>query len=303
MNALLRLFGSTIFLVCLTTTAYGDVVIEDAGIAMSREELAYIVSTWPGQVQRAAANDLGDRIELLNQAMALKKIAEEVRAMTPEQDGDEYWLLEIATRKMYQRYMVDRFLKTIEVPDMSALAQERYETEKDKYAAVPPRRLSSHILLLCPAGSAECDRNEKRAQADKILAELQTGADFEALVLAHSQDPGSRQKKGFFDKWLEPDEPTVDRAYRKAVFAIENEGDYSGVVISAYGFHIIRLDEAQEAYYKPYSEVRAQIIADLVTEYKNLSVKIYDEGFRFTDDLYIDGETMEEIFSQYKTGD
>ncbi len=301
MNVLLRLVGAITILLSLTSTAYGGVVIEDAGIAMSREELAYIVSTWDSQRQKDAANDLGDRIELLNQSMASKKIAEEARALTPEKDGEEYWLLEIATRKMYQRFMVNRFMKNIEVPDMSALAQERYETEKDKYAAMPPRRLSSHILLLCPTGSTECNRDEKRTQAEALLAELQAGADFEAMVEAHTQDPGSRQKKGLFDQWLEPGEPNVDKEYRRAVFAIANEGDYSGVVISAYGFHIIRLDEAQEAYYKPYPEVKAQIITALEKEYKKQTVRTFDEGYRFTDDLYIDGEAMEEIFSQYKT--
>ena len=44
-----------------------------------------------------------------------------------------------------------------------------------------------------------------------------------------------------------------------------------------------------------------QIILDLGKEYGKLVVKEFDEGFRFTDDLYIDGEAMEDIFEKYKT--
>jgi glutathione peroxidase-family protein len=39
----------------------------------------------------------------------------------------------------------------------------------------------------------------------------------------------------------------------------------------------------------------------LRTEYKKLAVKEYDVQFRMSDDVYIDGEAMDEIFSKFKT--
>ncbi len=80
---------------------------------------------------------------------------------------------------------------------MTALAAERYQTEKDKYALVPEERYSSHILLLCEPGV--CDRDARRVEAQKILDELKAGADFRELAGKYSEDPGSKDEGGQFD--------------------------------------------------------------------------------------------------------
>jgi peptidyl-prolyl cis-trans isomerase C len=124
-------------------------VIEDQGVDMSREEVGQVVQRWPAEMQRAAANDLGDRMELLNQALANKKIALEAEKLTPESDPEAYWEYRFMIQQVQGKFVFDRYMDELEVPDMSALAQERYETQKDKYALVKERRLSSHILFAC----------------------------------------------------------------------------------------------------------------------------------------------------------
>ena len=297
-----RHFGAAV-LTLFSMTSLADVVIKDRGVSMSREELEHIVSQWTPQMKSDAANDIGDRMELLNRALASKKVAMESEQLTAEKDGDAYWQKELMVRQLLQSFMVRRFLASIEMPDMTDLAKERYATEKDKYAAVPPRRLTSHILILCPIGSESCNREEARAKADQVLAELKAGADFEELVQKYSQDPASKNRNGRFDKWLEPEmsRSEVDREYLKAALALEEEGDYSDVVIGAFGFHIIRLDKSEDLYYKPFEQVEEQIVADLKQEYGQMRVREYEASYRFSDDLYIDGEAMEEILAPYKT--
>lgn len=299
-----RHFGAAV-LTLFSMTSLADVVIEDRGVSMSREELEHIVSQWTPQMKSDAANDIGDRMELLNRALASKKVAMESEQLTAEKDGDAYWQKELMVRQLLQSFMVRRFLASIEMPDMTDLAKERYATEKDKYAAVPPRRLTSHILILCPTGDENCNREEARAKADQVLAELKAGADFEELVQKYSQDPASKSRNGQFNKWLEPGMPRaeVDREYLKAALALEEEGDYSDVVISAFGFHIIRLDKSEDFYYKPFEQVEEQIVADLKQEYGQMRVREYEASYRFSDDLYIDGDAMEEILAPYKTAE
>lgn len=295
-------YAHSIFPICLMSivaTVSAETVISDQGVSLSREELEYVVSQWPPQMQQAAANDLGDRLELLNQAVASKKIASEADKLTPERDGDVYWQKEMMVRAALQQFMVSRFMASIEVPDMSALAEERYNTEKGKYAWVPPSRLSSHILLRCGAG-VDCDPLELQARAEELLLELRAGADFEAMVLEYSEDPGSRLKKGLFDKWLQAGMDDVESKYLKGVFTIENVGDYSEVVATNFGYHIIRLDGVKEGYYKSFNEVKGDIISALANEYGRLAVKTFDESYRFSDDLVIQGEAMDEIFEKYR---
>ena len=305
MKVILRRNCLAFFLVLFSASSVAQVVVRDRGIDMSRAEVEYIVSQWNSRMQQDAANSLGDRTELLNKAMASKKLALESAQMTPEKDGDAYWHKELMLRQALQSFMVRRFMQTIQMPDMTELAKERYATQKKKYAAVPPRRLTSHILVLCPTGNKSCNREEAREKADRILAELKAGGDFEALVEKYSQDQASKNRKGRFDKWLEPEMPRseVDRQYLVATLAIENEGDYSDVVISAFGFHIIRLDKAQDMYYKSFDEVKDKIVADLQQEYGQMQVQLFEQEYQFSDDLYLDGDAMEEIFAPYKTAE
>ena len=226
-------------------------VVEDQGVGLTREELEYIVKFWTPDMQQAAVSDAGDRIELLNMALANKKLAAMVPDSPPEAgDTDAYWRLQLNIRNMKSQYVVKQYLASLDIPDMSALAEERYKTQKDKYALVPETRLSSHILLLCAPGA--CDRDARRIEAEKILAELEAGADFGELATRYSEDPGSKGQEGRFDRWVTLGEPQVDPYFLGAVFEIEKVGEHSGIVDTRFGLHIVQLDEVKAAHYKPF---------------------------------------------------
>ncbi len=275
-------------------------VVEDQGVGLSSEELAFIVKSWGPDMQQAAANDAGDRIELLNMALASKKLAAMAPDAPPQEGDDEaYWRLQFAIRNAQSKYVVQQYLASLEIPDMTALAEERYETQKNKYALVPEQRLSSHILLLCAPGN--CDRETRRIEAQQILEELQAGADFGELATRYSEDPGSKGQQGRFDRWLTMAETQVAPQYLGAVFEIEKVGAHSGIVDSRFGLHIVQLDDIKPAHYKPFAEVQDQIIATLRKEYIDLAAKEFDAGFRFSDETYIDTEAVEAILAPYQT--
>jgi hypothetical protein len=273
-------------------------VVEDEGVGLTREELEFTVKYWTPEMREAAVNDPGDRIELLNMALATKKIAAEAESFTPDMNREDYWKLVVSIRNMQSKFIVRNYIKSLDVPDMSALAEERYKTQKDKYAFVPEQRSSSHILLLCSPPS--CARQDRRPEAEKLLAEIKAGANFEELAKSRSEDPGSRNKNGKFDNWLTLGMTDVEPHFVGGVFEIEEVGGYSGIVESRYGFHIIRLDDVRPAHYKTYEEVREAIIADLESEYTKLAAKQFDAGYRLTDEAVIDGAAMEEILAPYK---
>lgn len=272
-------------------------VVEDGGVGLSREEVEYLVAIWTPDMREAAIKDAGDRIELLNMALASKKLAALVDKTPPEDDPQAYWKLMFAIRAMQSNYVVSRFMDSIEVPDMSELAAERYKTDRDKYALVPEQRLSSHILLLCEPGA--CDRDARRIEAQKILEKLQSGADFRELAIKYSEDPGSKGKGGQFEQWLSLGQAHVDPYFTGAVFDVDEVGEYSGIVDTKFGLHIIRLDDLRPAHYKPYEEVKPQIIAALRKEYVQLAAKKFDAGFRFTDEAYFDRAALDEILAPY----
>jgi parvulin-like peptidyl-prolyl isomerase len=81
-------------------------------------------------------------------------------------------------------------------------------------------------------------------EAERILAQLQAGADFAALARAYSQDTSTRESGGdlgFFPRGI-----LVAPEVEEAVFALQ-PGQFSGVVISSLGYHIVQVIERDSA--------------------------------------------------------
>jgi peptidyl-prolyl cis-trans isomerase C len=288
----------TLMVWVVSTAVHAQVVIEDQGVTISLDELTQQIERWSPQMRGTAANDLGDRMELLNSAMANKKIAMKADEITAESDPSAYWKLYFALQKVRTKFVYNRHMAELQVPDMSALAEERYQTEKDKYALVKEQRQSSHILFYATPGY---DRTAYRAQAAELLPELRAGADFEEMVAAHSTDPGTKDAGGKMERWMTYGENGITPHYTGALFDVEEVGGYSEVFETEFGVHIVRLDGIRESYYLPFEEVREKIIQSLEGEYRALAAKDFMAGFRFGEDLRIDGELMEAVFSPYKT--
>lgn len=299
MDFLKYTFCAILVLCTGAVSAQQKYVIEDGGVGITQAELEQLVSGWTPQMQRVAADDIGDRMELLNHALTLKKVSMEVEKISLENDPETYWDYHFKLRNMQQAFLVDHFIANVEVPDMSDLSRERYDTLRDKYALVKEERLSSHILLKCPPGT--CSRPEKIAEARVILAELEAGADFEEVQMEHSEDPSTKRKGGRVGNWMNRGTTGISPPYLDAVFKIGEVGGYSDVVQTEFGVHIIRLDDLKPTYYKTYDQVKGKIEKDLEAEYRQLALKDFQASFRISDEGYIDGDAMDEIFAPYKT--
>jgi peptidyl-prolyl cis-trans isomerase C len=295
---LITLLFTTAF---LPVRALSEVIVRDGDIEMTRAEFEQIVSRWSAEMRSSAANDLSDRLELISLAVMNKKLAKLADSITAEENAEDYWNLHFQLQSLKRRFMIKHFVDNLEVPDMSALAEERYHTEKDKYALVPEKRLTSHILFLCQPG--QCEREPVRQQAREVLAALRDGANFEEMVEKYSGDPGSKKKGGRFERWFSLGEKGVAPRYSGGAFDIEEIGDYSNLVETQFGVHIIRLDDIQPEHYQSFDEVKDEIERALRAEYTKLAVSDFERDLRISEDARIDGAAMEEIFAPYKSAD
>lgn len=293
---ILSVLAPIILLTFSTLVAAEKNIVEDQGIGLTYEELEFYVGKWTDQMRDVAANDMGDRFELLNKSLLNKKVAAEADGLVEKLSGDAYWEYQMGLEAYQRNFVLRQFSSSLEVPDVSALAAERYETEKEKYALVKERRISSHILFMAEPG---VPREEIQVKAQGVLDELRAGADFEEMVVKYSEEPGAAEKKGKFDRWIALGEKGVSPPYTGGVFEIENVGEYSELVGTQFGVHIIRLDGIQEAYFRGYEEVKPAIVADLENEYRKLAMKDYLEKFHFSEDAYIDGDAVDKLFAPY----
>ncbi len=127
-----------------------------------------------------------------------------------------------------------------------------YERRKSEFSV--EERWARHILL-----KDEEDTPEARAATEKKAQELleqirAEGADFAALAQEHSADPGTAALGGDLG-WF--DDKTMVPEFTEAAFALAQKGDLSEPVRSAYGVHIIQLEDTRDQ--KPLEAVQSDI--------------------------------------------
>lgn len=281
----------------LSSQAFSEAVVGDDVASISRAEMQATVERWPADMRAAATTSLEHRRELATLSLAAKKVALAAQEMTPEDDPKFYWDLYLQIQMMARRMLVKHHLDNMEYPDMEPLAQERYAAEKDKYAKVAERRLSSHILFSCTPG--DCDVEETNRLGAEVLEALRGGADFEAMVQEHSDDEGTKARGGEF-RWVTLGQTGVSRNYTKAVFEVEEIGGYSELFSSRYGLHILRLDGIEPSSYKSYEDVKGKIIQELKVKYRQLAAQEFDKQYAPVGELVLDEAALDEIFAPYQ---
>ena len=134
-----------------------------------------------------------------------------------------------------------------------------YDQHRDQYR-VPEQVKVSHILIKTPLPGPDGKVDEKgvaeaQRRAEDLLKQLKSGAKMEDLAKKYSEDPGSAKQGGSLG-WIGKGQTVPE--FEKTAFSLP-KGQISDLVKSSYGFHIIRVDDKQEAHMKTLDEVKAEI--------------------------------------------
>jgi peptidyl-prolyl cis-trans isomerase D len=134
-----------------------------------------------------------------------------------------------------------------------------YDQHRDQYR-LPEQVKVSHILIKTPLPGPDGKVDEKgvaeaQRRAEDLLKQLKGGAKLEDLAKKYSEDPGSAKEGGSLG-WIGKGQTVPE--FEKTAFSLP-KGQISDLVKSSYGFHIIRVDDKQEAHVKTLDEVKAEI--------------------------------------------
>lgn len=155
--------------------------------------------------------------------------------------------------------VIDRELKNkIIVPDADI---KKYYDENASSFREPDKARVSHILFATrkiPSGEPLPleQRQAKKAAADKALAQIRAGADFNALQKTLNEDPEAQ--KGNTELTFARGSGKVPPQFESAAFSLE-PGKTSDVVTTVFGYHIIKLLEKTPAAPVPIDKVEAMI--------------------------------------------
>lgn len=178
-------------------------------------------------------------------------------SMTPEElkdyfskHKDEFKLLARAKIR-YLLFDPKDYLK--QIPVSAKEMEDYYENNKEKFGQ-PKRVKVRHILIKTDARDKEGTAKAKQ-RAESVREEAAKGKDFAQLAKQNSEDPGTKDRGGeigFISKGM------VVPEFEQAAFSMK-AGEISGVIQTQFGFHILKVDEIQEASTQPMEKVKAQI--------------------------------------------
>jgi len=175
-----------------------------------------------------------------------------------DQGFTEEALRETLHASVLAQKLFDEITKDVEVPEADIAAY--YQANQSSYGT-PESRVVRHILVTEKNGE-EVDYAKSKAEADRLYAELQGGADFAALAKAESDDPSAPQNSGKLTITRGQTVPEFD----KAAFDLKL-GTISQPVKTSYGYHVIEaLSPVKKATTTPLAKVRSSIKATLLQE-------------------------------------
>jgi len=194
------------------------------------------------RVQVQFAKESGVRIDDAELDRAIGRIAEQNKLTLPalrealERDGVPYSKFredirsEIMMARLREREVDNKMVITESEID-TFLANEQQDGRGDEVDL-------SHILVVVPESARPEQVQARRARAEEALGQLSKGTDFRQVAAAFSEAPDALQ--GGAMGWRASDRlPTI---FHEALRSMK-PGDTSGVLRSANGFHILKLND------------------------------------------------------------
>jgi len=188
---------------------------------------------------------------ILEQAISEAVLDREIRSgiTIPDAQVEEYYQTGTDAVVKILREELNRLANDPDttLDQLTGLQQRIEDIQKANLAPllIPEKVRVSHILLATRdlATEEELPANQQKAkldQAEKLLARARAGEDFAKLVAEYSEDRNVKQTQG---------EYTVTRnsnfvpEFKAAAFALAGQNQISDIVVTIFGYHIIKLHE------------------------------------------------------------
>ncbi len=144
---------------------------------------------------------------------------------------------------------------SINVPE--AQLQQAYQSRRDQFRT--PERVRVRHILVKTTGKTPAETEKLKQKAADLLKQLKGGADFATLAKANSDDPGSAVKGGELG-WVTRGQTVKN--FEQAAFSLK-PNQLSDLISTEYGFHILQVEEKQDAHTQTLDEVKGQLAAEL----------------------------------------
>jgi peptidyl-prolyl cis-trans isomerase C len=150
-----------------------------------------------------------------------------------------------------QQWIEGKFVKTVSLPEKDV---KNYYDAHPKMFQRPEEVRASHILIKVDAKADEKTKSKARKEIEEIRGKLLKGEDFAKLAKKYSQGPSAAKggDLGFFRRGQ------MVPPFEKAAFALKS-GEVSGIVVTRFGYHVIKVTDRKPAKTFSYPEVKKKL--------------------------------------------
>lgn len=148
---------------------------------------------------------------------------------------------EISGRVLLREY-IQKVSRDRHPPPVSDADVRKYFEENKATFGARPATVTFTQVVIAPKAS-DSARATARTKAGEALAKLRQGADFETTAKQYSEDPSTRERGGDLG-WFRSG--TMVREFDQVAFALR-PGEFSGIVETSFGFHIIKVEKMRGA--------------------------------------------------------
>jgi peptidyl-prolyl cis-trans isomerase C len=266
------------------------VVASRGGVDILLSEVDAKVRMMPPDVQVGYTQDPDRIARLIDTLLLTKQVA--VLAEQGDYAKSAEFKADLANARMdlLARYETDRQVALNTPPDLEPLARERYRANPDQWMT-PPGVDVRHLLVSTDGR----DEAAAKAKAEELLARVKGGEDFVDLIVKESDEKSRDTRKGFIPQ---VDPTRLDPDFVKALRKLKTVGEYSEVVRSAFGYHIIRLERADPPKLRPYDEVRPELMMAIREEFKQAKRNDFLRSLS-NEQITFNGEVIKQLPTRY----
>ncbi|NPA48759.1 MAG: hypothetical protein GXO20_02155 [Thermodesulfobacteria bacterium] len=247
------------FLVSLSYAGEKEEVLAEVGpYKLTKKEFEAKLETAPPQIKMILAHQPQLKNALVKRWVEISLLSLAAKDAKLDQDPKVKAKIDEVTKQILAQAYLEKVLAGVDKVDEKEL-KAYYEKNKEKFQE-PKAIRARHILIKVPQNASPEEEKKALKKAQELRARLLKGEDFAELAKKYSEDPGTKDRGGdlgFFTRGQ------MVKEFEEAAFSLK-PGEISPPVRTAFGYHLIKVEEVREAKQKSFEEVKEKVRQELV---------------------------------------
>ena len=218
-----------------------------------RSDLDRILRFYPPDQQKMFQENPNQKIGLVQRLLQVRMVSDLAKKEGLDKKPEIREQIQFLSDSfLEQEYMIRAVGKEVVVTDEEV---RRFYDANEKGFLAPEQVRARHILIRVPSDASGEERKKAREKIEGVGGRIRKGEDFARLAAELSEDSNSRMNGGdlgFFTKGQ------MAKPFEEAAFSLK-PGQVSGVVETEFGYHLIKVEEHQEARMVTFDAVKEQI--------------------------------------------